>query len=270
MENLVRKLITVLAINAFIISIIHTSYADQAALMPKEYIKKALDLIQINSEIRLYCAPCRDTNYESIHVKRKKIKLVHAMNNERLYQIVINNSVELDLAYTYINQKDLWKNLAILVGLKPQKVPEYLTEELLIEKKLAKKYYDNAISYTRKEHEHPIEKQLQEGLDSSGGSASIMAGCYYEAAGSWEKEMNKYYRLIMKNLEPPEQKTLKKAQKKWEKYCRSELDFISSIIGLDQGYFGGSYGGQFLAECEEEIYEQRAHKMMEYYKALNE
>lgn len=270
MKNLVRKLITALAINAFIISIIHTSYADQAVWIPKKYVRKALDFLQNNSEIRLYCAPCRDTDYQSVHVKRKKIKFADEINNERFYQIVINNSVELDLAYTYINQKGCWKNLAILVGLKPKKVPEYLTEELLIEKILAKKYYDDAISYTQKEHEHPIEKQRQEGLDSSGGSASIMAGCYYEAAGSWEKEMNKYYLLIMKNLEPPEQKKLKKAQKKWEKYCRSELDFISSIIGLDQGCFGGSYGGQFLAECEEEIYEQRAHKMMEYYKALNE
>jgi hypothetical protein len=73
------------------------------------------------------------------------------------------------LAYTYINQKGHWKNLAILVGLKPEEVPEYLTEELLIEENLADKYYDDATSYTQKEYEHPIEKHLQKGLDRSSG-----------------------------------------------------------------------------------------------------
>ncbi|GEM_PF-1552383 len=157
MKNLVRKLITALAINAFIISIMHTCYADQAEWIPKEYGSRALDLIQSNSEIRLYCAPCGDKGYQSVRVKRKKIKLVHATINERLYQIVINNSVELDLAYTYINQKGQWINLAILVGLKPEQVPEYLTKEKHLQIVL------NRSSRQRKQEKTPDEAGTDSG-----------------------------------------------------------------------------------------------------------
>ncbi len=95
---------------------------------------------------------------------------------------------------------------------------------------------------------HTIDNRLQEHLDSSGGSDSIMAGSYYEAAGSWEKEMNKYYRLIMKNLKPPQQNKLKIAQDKWKEYCRSELDFTSKIIGLEQDSFGGGHTADYFLQ----------------------
>ena len=77
-----------------------------------------------------------------------------------------------------------------------------------------------------------------------------MANCCYRAEDSWDKEMNKYYNLLMKSKSIPkeEKEKLKEAQIKWLAYRDSEILYSNTHYNNYQGTMWISVAAQRTAE----------------------
>ncbi len=109
------------------------------------------------------------------------------------------------------------------------------------------------------QEKHPIDKFLEDCLDKNLTNAG-MANCTYEARVLWDKEMNKYYDLLMKIFNKDEQMKLREAQRAWLKFRDAEFANIKEI------YEG--QGTMFIviqAADRLEIVKQRAEALRVYY-----
>lgn len=66
-------------------------------------------------------------------------------------------------------------------------------------------------------------------------TAAGMIECEYTARIAWDKEMNKYYKLLMEILKPTEKKLLKESQRAWLEYRDSEMNFASTFYKNMEG-----------------------------------
>lgn len=101
---------------------------------------------------------------------------------------------------------------------------------------------------------------------SKTSSTDAMLKCTAIAYDAWDKEMNKYYSLLMKKL-PVEQKSeLLKAQKSWLSFRDNSFTFINRSIREKQGtmYLNVASGER------REIVKQRALQLKEYYSIVSE
>lgn len=108
--------------------------------------------------------------------------------------------------------------------------------------------------------------KAEEACISKTSSTDAMLKCTAIAYDAWDKEMNKYYNLLMKRL-PSEQKSeLLKAQKSWLSFRDSSFTFINNSIREKQGtmYLNVASGER------REIVKQRALQLKEYYSIISE
>jgi len=115
------------------------------------------------------------------------------------------------------------------------------------------------------EEVYPIDK-AEDACISKTSSTADMLKCTAIAYDAWDKEMNKYYNLLMKKL-PAEQKSeLLKAQKSWLSFRDNGFTFINSSIKEKQGtmYLNVASGER------REIVKQRALQLKEYYSIISE
>lgn len=117
----------------------------------------------------------------------------------------------------------------------------------------------------RSVQEYPIDKQLDECMSKDDIGNAGMGNCWCEAVASWDREIDKYYKLLMGILEPGERKKLKLSQVRWRKYVKSEETFLyqTSFSG------GGSFDITADPGFEAEIYKDRALRLMAYYKEFH-
>lgn len=81
-----------------------------------------------------------------------------------------------------------------------------------------------------------IDKELNACLDSSQNSSTIgMSECIIRAKDAWDKELNKYYNLLMATLSKDEKDKLKAAQRKWLSFRDSENMFSTTMYRNMQG-----------------------------------
>lgn len=79
-----------------------------------------------------------------------------------------------------------------------------------------------------RQHTIDIElEQCQNVLENQTTAGSIE--CEYTARIAWDKEMNKYYKLLMEVLKPVEKKQLKDSQRTWLEYRDKEMNFASTF-----------------------------------------
>lgn len=86
----------------------------------------------------------------------------------------------------------------------------------------------NTASFSQRMYEtaHPIDDALQECLTAAENqSAAGNIQCEYIARVAWEKEIEKYYVLLLKNVEGYERKLLRDAHKSWISYRDEEMAF---------------------------------------------
>lgn len=106
---------------------------------------------------------------------------------------------------------------------------------------------------------------LAECLSLAGDDGEIVIQCQYAAREAWDKQVTRYYNLLLDTLtEPPQQKQLRQAQAKWVAYRDSEMLFSGSM-------YRGLKGGMWMvinAERTTEIHRKRAQELMEYYEML--
>lgn len=108
---------------------------------------------------------------------------------------------------------------------------------------------------------HPINKAEQKCLDKSQSTADMLK-CTNKAYDAWDKEMNKYYNLLMKKLPVKQKSELLKAQKTWLAFRDNNQKFITTSI------WNGKQGTMYLpiASGENmEVVKQRALQLKSYY-----
>lgn len=101
---------------------------------------------------------------------------------------------------------------------------------------------------------------------SKTSSTSEMLKCTAIAYDVWDKEMNKYYNLLMKKLSAEPKSELLRAQKSWLSYRDNSFAFINSSIREKQGtMYLNVAGGE-----RREIVKQRALQLKKYYQIISE
>lgn len=124
----------------------------------------------------------------------------------------------------------------------------------------------NAVSFSQQLYNtgHPIDDILQECLtDAENQSAEGNIHCEYKARVAWEKEIEKYYGMLMKNLDDYEKKLLKDSHKSWVIYRDKEMAFA-------EDFYKGKRTEAWLvvhAARLTNIMRTRAMELIEYYDA---
>lgn len=111
-----------------------------------------------------------------------------------------------------------------------------------------------------------IESYVRKGfLESTAGFIECMN--YLEA--EYDKLLNKYYRLLMANLDAEGKAALKSAQVNWIKFQTADrklLDNISTLVYKNMG--GGTLSSYMSAPLYGYIIKDRAIELYEYYYAV--
>lgn len=89
-------------------------------------------------------------------------------------------------------------------------------------------------AFADKIQKHPIDK-AEDACTEKDGSTAGMTNCAYKAYDAWDKELNRSYNALMKELSPKEKEILKNAQKKWLDYRDNEFKLIDAIYSKVEG-----------------------------------
>lgn len=113
---------------------------------------------------------------------------------------------------------------------------------------------------------HRIDKDLETCLSfSENQTTSGMTICEQQAEQNWDKELNHYYQLVMKNLSPSAVEVLKTSQRDWLKYRDKEFEFISTFYFEEMQ---GTMWSIIAAGHRTEIVKKRALELKSYYDIL--
>ncbi|MBN1186079.1 MAG: DUF1311 domain-containing protein [Bacteroidales bacterium] len=129
---------------------------------------------------------------------------------------------------------------------------------------MATMVYSIAVISQDAEVKHPIEEKLSKCLDDSITTVG-MCNCITEAAVAWDKELNKYYKLLKDELDEPAQLLLREAQRKWITYRDNEIKFIDHYYSEVKV---GTMYSMFAEDRKKEIVRKRAEELQQYYEEL--
>ncbi len=114
--------------------------------------------------------------------------------------------------------------------------------------------------FVNAEEQYPIDKLEEESIQND-WTTSGMVNATVKATGMWEKEMNKYYGLLKKELDSPEREQLTRSQQAWLKFYNEEIKNISNV-------FGQLTGTMYIPMCAanvRELVKTRALDLKHYY-----
>ena len=112
--------------------------------------------------------------------------------------------------------------------------------------------------------DNPIDKRLKHCLDSTQSTTLSMIECTYQAYTEWDQELNKYYKLLLKEFgESQSSVLLKSAQISWLSYRDKEFGLIDKIYDND-----GTMWGPIRVNRRMEIVRSRALELKEYYEIM--
>ena len=115
------------------------------------------------------------------------------------------------------------------------------------------------------EKKHPIDIELQKCLDSKENyTTQGMTECIVKAADSWDKELNKNYKILLGLLTEEQKEKLKESQRQWIKYRDNELDFSRSFYTQMQG----TMWIPVAARTRLNLTKQRAEELSDYISTL--
>ena len=81
---------------------------------------------------------------------------------------------------------------------------------------------------------HPIDKFLDECMEKDMSTAG-MVKCINEAYDKWDAELNRIYKLLIKNIDEKSAASLKSAQIEWIAFRDKEFKFIDDIYSKLEG-----------------------------------
>jgi uncharacterized protein YecT (DUF1311 family) len=113
---------------------------------------------------------------------------------------------------------------------------------------------------------HPIEKKLEDCLATDSNQTTAgMTNCVYSAVDEWDKELNKYYQILMDVMSATGKENLKISQRKWIEYRDKEFRFISTFYN---GEMQGTMWIVVAADHRMSIVRDRAIELKGYYDLL--
>lgn len=127
-------------------------------------------------------------------------------------------------------------------------------------------------SQDHKDSKHPIDVEMNQCMDKD-GSTQGMIQCMRNAEEKWDTEMNKYYKLLMKELESDSTAVndLREAQREWIKFRDKEFQTIASYYTYLYNKEGGGTLYSLLAQSAHlEVVRQRALDIIDKYEVLQE
>lgn len=89
-----------------------------------------------------------------------------------------------------------------------------------------------AIAQYSEGEKHPIDVQF---ADCKNGNTAEMLECAHSEYEAWDKELNKYYKLLMGILGKEEKAKLKEAQRKWIAFRDAEIEFSATLNRNKEG-----------------------------------
>lgn len=101
---------------------------------------------------------------------------------------------------------------------------------------------------------------------SKNNSDPGMSDCLQKAESNWDKELNKYYKLLLAKLDTSAQKYLRESQRQWLMYKDKEVNFFSEVFSKKDG----TMWNLFIADKRMQIIRQRAIELSDYYDTLNQ
>lgn len=110
------------SLGAFLLAL--PAMADQAAYISEVVADRAVTLLKKTYTLKSFCAPCGDTQAQSMEVN----SLSKADVNYKGYWEVQVNGEGVDLAYLYFLEKDKWRNVAITLDIPVKGVPEFINQ----------------------------------------------------------------------------------------------------------------------------------------------
>lgn len=123
----------------------------------------------------------------------------------------------------------------------------------------------NVALFSQTETKDLIDIQCEACLDSiENQSTQGMVECERKALAAWDKELNKYYNLLMGISDKSEKAKFKTAQKNWLTYKKSERDFYETAYYNEQG----TIYQLFAAGRETELTKTRVVELKSYYDVL--
>jgi len=94
----------------------------------------------------------------------------------------------------------------------------------------------SVLGQEKNEEKNPIDVKLDKCLENDSNYTSLgMIRCSEIAREDWDKELNKYYKLLMNVLEEDAKAKLKKSQIKWIEFRDLEYEFSSEMYSDMQG-----------------------------------
>jgi uncharacterized protein YecT (DUF1311 family) len=90
------------------------------------------------------------------------------------------------------------------------------------------------ILLAQEQPQHPIDDALDACIEKNGSTAG-MVECTDVAYAAWDKELNRNYGALMKQLTPRQKEALRLSQLEWIKFRDLEFKFIDSIYDTLQG-----------------------------------
>lgn len=111
------------------------AHADQFEYVDLRTAEAALKALHRGDVVQRFCAPCGDTRATATSVRTLGIDRIWARDGSahvdrdaagQGFWTVELNGAAVDLAYVYVRSRGSWRNLAVVLGLKPVEVPSQL------------------------------------------------------------------------------------------------------------------------------------------------
>ena len=113
---------------------------------------------------------------------------------------------------------------------------------------------------------HPIDKKCEDCLAKNTVKTTDMMQCFANSRDAWQKEMDKYYNLLLTRLKGEQKEKLIASQNSWTSYKDKEFDLSGSI------YYGDDMGKEKRIDAvsrQSEIFKQRTQELKSYYDTLH-
>jgi len=121
--------------------------------------------------------------------------------------------------------------------------------------------------YGQTEKKHSIDIELQKCFDSNENySTKGMTECVITATESWDKELNKNYKILLGLLTDEQKEKLRESQRQWIKFRDNELEFSKSFYGQ----MNGTMWILIAAQTKLDLTRNRAKELMNYISTLTE
>ena len=114
-------------------------------------------------------------------------------------------------------------------------------------------------------NEYRLDTILQKCLNKKPSNIGMIE-CLQSVEKGWNKELNKYYKLLLTKLDTTEQTLLRESQRQWLIFKDKEVKFFIEVFSKKDG----SMWPLMISDKSMQIIRQRAIELSDYYETLTQ